>query len=369
MSTETVNKSRFPELDFLRAVAVIAVIAIHVTSITLIKTDPDHFTRLSSLLINQLSRFCVPAFLFVSGILAYHSFHRSTYSQLIVSKVKALIIPYVVWTLIGLLFFLSFSINYKGIIMIFLTGNGPFYQLYYIPLLFQMFVILPLIMRFMLNRFILIVISLLSCFLFIGYQFMIIESVHTMSLIGYVSSFLQSAFFGWIIYFYIGLLAAKNYPSVLKFLQSKSLAFFVMIYVICSILLVTDAYYSIIIHKQDELMGYFRISVLVYSFAALGLIIKLGMISKWKIMTNLYQNSFGIYLIHVAVLKLMFLISSVLFSNLIYVTASIVLTIVISYWIVELIKRTPLSFLLLGQKSMSTKRHSSMKPRDKKMVS
>ncbi|UKS24916.1 acyltransferase [Paenibacillus sp. HWE-109] len=370
MATEPINKSRFPELDFIRAIAVIAVIVIHVTSITLTKTDPDQFTRLSSVLINQLSRFCVPAFLFVSGILAYHSFQRrSTYSGLIVSKLKALIVPYIVWTTIGLLFFLSFSINYKGIIMIFLTGSGPFYQLYYIPLLFQLFVILPLIMRIELNKQMVVLIFLMTCFLLAGYQVLLLsESSHASGVIGYLNTLLQSAFFSWFIYFYLGLFAAKYYANFLEFVKSKSFVFFVTLYVICTILLIADAYYSTIIHKQSDLMGYFRVTVLFYSLATILVLIKLGMIIQSRLLENIYRNSFGIYLIHVAVLKLIYLVSSHMFANPAAIVASIVLTMLISYGMIEVIQRSPLSWLLLGQKSINARRRTNIESTDHKLV-
>ena len=59
---------RRPALDFLRVLAMLAVILIHVTS-TYIAAE-SHITFLGmnlALFLNQAARFCVPLFLFLSG--------------------------------------------------------------------------------------------------------------------------------------------------------------------------------------------------------------------------------------------------------------------------------------------------------------
>ncbi|MGO4272558.1 acyltransferase family protein, partial [Paenibacillus sp. TAF58] len=354
------SNNRFPELDFVRAIAVIAVIVIHVTSITLTKMSPDQFTYVASIIVNQLSRFCVPAFLFVSGVLAFHSYKRNSYTQLIKGKIKDLIVPYVVWTSLGLLLFLSFSSNYKGIIMIFLTGNGPFYQLYYIPLLFQMFVFLPLIIKLAGNKKVVISILLLNILMYVGYQALLVGEVFSKDLVGSASSILQSTFVIWMSYFCLGVFAAQYYSKLLEFIKSKSTAFFVAMYVMSAIALIADALLGFGLDKQMELMGYFRVTIMIYSLASLALLVKLGMRYKLKFVTNLYRNSFGIYLIHVAVIKVIFMLSSIFFSNLLFIMLSTLLTLIISYWCVELIKRTPVSSLLLGQKNKSERRPASV---------
>lgn len=349
MTTQVQEKTRFSELDFVRAIAIIAVIVIHVTSITLTKIPTDDITALLSLVLNQLSRFCVPAFLFVSGILAFHSFKKHTYVQVLKGKTNSLLIPYVIWTILGLLFFQMYSTNYKGIIMIFMTGNGPFYQLYYIPLLFQLFVVLPLMMKFISSKKFVVILSILTMLLFIVYEVIILKAVLSEDFIGSTSALLQSTFVYWLIYFYLGIFAAQHYVKLLDFIKSKSTSMFVVVYLVSAVALVVDAYIGFITYKHVELMNYFRVTVFIYSIASIALLIRLGMIYHWKMITHLYRNSFGIYLIHVVFIKILFLISSLFFSNVLYIVLSIVLTTLISYWLIEMIKWTPLSFLLIGK--------------------
>ncbi|KRE97075.1 hypothetical protein ASG89_29905 [Paenibacillus sp. Soil766] len=361
MPTDIQRNNRFPELDFVRAIAVIAVIVIHVTSITLTKMAPDQFTFIASVILNQLSRFCVPAFLFVSGVLAFHSYKRHNYSLLIKGKIKDLIVPYVVWTILGLIFFLSFSSNYKGIIMIFLTGNGPFYQLYYIPLLFQMFVLLPFIIKLAGSKRIVISILLVNILMYVGYQTLLLGAVFSDDIVGSASSILQSTFVVWISYFCMGVFAALYYSQLLLFIKLKPKAFFVAIYVMSAVALIADAYLGFSSDKQMGAMGHFRLTVMIYSFATMALLVKFGMTYKSNLFTYLHRNSFGIYLIHVAVIKVIFMLSSIFFSNLFFIMLSTLITLFVSYGCVELIKRTPISSLLLGQKK-SSRNQSSVVP-------
>ncbi|WP_171683073.1 acyltransferase [Paenibacillus planticolens] len=351
----SVKSNRFPELDFIRATAVVAVIIIHVTSITLTKMPADRFTFNASVILNQLSRFCVPAFLFVSGVLAFQSYKRNSYLQVIKGKIRDLIVPYLVWTSLGLVLFLSFSSNYKGIIMIYLTGNGPFYQLYYIPLLFQMFVFLPWIIKLAGSKKMVISILLINILMYVGYQTLLVGTLLSKDLVGSASTILQSTFVIWMSYFCMGVYATQNYSKLLEFIKSKPIAVVIAIYVLSAIALITDAFISFGYAKQMEIMGYFRITVLIYSFATMALLVKLGMTYKLKPITSLYRNSFGIYLIHVAVIKVIFMVSSIFFSNLLFIMLSTLLTLIVSYWCVELIKRTRISSLLLGKNNNSKK--------------
>ncbi|MZQ83653.1 acyltransferase family protein [Paenibacillus sp. 5J-6] len=362
-SLEVKSNSRFPELDFIRAIAVIAVIAIHVTSITLTKMPADQFTFISSIVINQLSRFCVPAFLFVSGVLAYQSYMKNSYLQLIKGKIKDLIVPYLVWTSLGLIFFLSYSSNYKGIIMIFLTGNGPFYQLYYIPLLFQMFIFLPLIIKLARSKKAVISLLLINILMYVGYQILVVGAVLPKDLVGSASSILQSTFIIWMSYFCLGVYAAQYYSKLLEFIKSKSLTIFIAIYIVSAIALIMDTLLSFGIEKQMELMGYFRLTVMIYSFASMALIVKISMTlrNQPKYITSIYRNSFGIYLIHVAIIKVVLIVSSLLFTNLLFIVLTTLLTLIVSYWFVELIKMTPISTVFLGQKS-NRKKHVPVEP-------
>ncbi|MBP1990376.1 acyltransferase [Paenibacillus eucommiae] len=344
----TTKQNRFAELDFVRAIALIGVVAIHVTGITLTKVDSNSITLDFSLIINQLSRFCVPAFLFVSGILAYHSNKSNNYLGLIKRKVNDLVIPYIIWTILGMLLFLDYSINYKGIFMTLVTGNGPFYQLYYIPLLFQMFVVLPILMKLNVSIKSIFLLSGLTLLLFISYQVIMSKGILQFS----PEIILKSSLFAWVIYFVSGIAAAQNYTKLLEFIKSKPTYSFVMVYIISSIFLIVEAFINHSANKTVELLEYFRVTVFFYSFSSIGLLMKIGLNYHTKFLSKIYINSFGIYLVHVAIIKVLLLISLLFFSKILFIIINILLTILISYWVVELLKRTPASFLLFGQRHM-----------------
>lgn len=67
------QKERIPQLDVFRAIAIIAVIAIHATSRTLAETlDTSLFHPF--LFLNKFSQFAVPSFVFLSGFVLFYNY-------------------------------------------------------------------------------------------------------------------------------------------------------------------------------------------------------------------------------------------------------------------------------------------------------
>ena len=96
--------TRLPYLDLLRGLAALGVVLIHATaaalaSFTLTPEMPAGFWLLFAL--NQLARFCVPAFFVLAGFLAaYHTDRpRSTHGRL-AQRIFKLAVPYLFWSFI-----------------------------------------------------------------------------------------------------------------------------------------------------------------------------------------------------------------------------------------------------------------------------
>lgn len=128
-------------VDFVRGIAMCAIVVIHIDSYFAFFHPKDPELILSKWLAN-VSRFCVPAFIFSSGF--FLSWKGS--SAFWVSKVKNLLIPYVIIACIG--YFTKYPATefLSDIIPKILLGQ-VFQPYYYVPLLFGFYILFALFFR------------------------------------------------------------------------------------------------------------------------------------------------------------------------------------------------------------------------------
>src|SRR3990167_4455719 len=93
-------KERNYTVDFLKLIAIIAVIVIHVSTAFLDRSTPFSFSFDLLLFINQLSRFAVPLFFAVSGYLLAAHYKEVAHPLNFYKRRARILIPYFVWTLI-----------------------------------------------------------------------------------------------------------------------------------------------------------------------------------------------------------------------------------------------------------------------------
>lgn len=146
------SKKTIEGINELRGVSILAVVIIHTTGIIITKFPA---TPLIPLIIttslNQVSRFCVPAFIFISGYLYGWKYRKAKikYYELLRRRTVNILLPYLSWSIIYLGFTLlikevdvnEFNILYLLKALFYGTAYG---HLYFIPLIFQFYVLLPL---------------------------------------------------------------------------------------------------------------------------------------------------------------------------------------------------------------------------------
>lgn len=146
------NSNWLEELDYWRGIAFLGVAMQHVLGVII--RDPQVTFNLPLTITLGLSfnlvKFAVPAFVLVSGLVLFRKYLSGMvtfafYKQ----RVRELLIPYLLWTLIYQLYYTwgagSPSISIQDWVHQSLTGNGA-YHLWYVVLILQFYLLFPLLL-------------------------------------------------------------------------------------------------------------------------------------------------------------------------------------------------------------------------------
>lgn len=338
------DSNRYWELDFIRGVSIVAVIMIHVSASI---CNSDHV--LIAIVLNQLSRFSVPAFLFVSGILAYRSYTKQNIKHIWKKRALNILTPYLIWSTIGLI--ISKNYNIKNLIFTYLFGLGEFYQLYYIVLLVQFYLLLPFFI-YMANKFSRVIIILgISCCTTLIYDLLIRYGIN----INIINCLMKSTILSWMGYFIVGCYIGKNYNQFIQFLKNHKLSQFIIPTSLSIAILALDEYNLLFVKgfklTEHPIFNFFRIDIILFAFCTIFLLFKIAdTYSSNQVIKTLYDNSFGIYLNHIMILTILKrFFNHYLFNNLLEGLISIIIILLISILLNKLIKKIPyLRLFLLG---------------------
>lgn len=283
-------------MDVIRAAAIIAVILIHVSAIVISGSNLNSRTYNMSMVINQASRFSVPAFILISGIGLTLSYKKDYgYFKFLGRRFSKILPSYVLWCLIYVYFTSkNFSVDVVANNIIY---GKVFYHFYYIPLIVQFYIIYPFVYRFIGTKWGVLV-------SFLG-TFSIIIFTHYYMLSGDFKWFLDKKnLLDWIFYFSFGAFIGENLEKFLNLINKYRILIFILFLLsVCGMLY--DTFSSIKIGKDLEYATTFmRPTVLIYS-----IFIVLFMFSiPWKesiftkIINYISKNSYSIYLSHAIVL-------------------------------------------------------------------
>ncbi|GGA31045.1 acyltransferase [Paenibacillus physcomitrellae] len=149
------TKPRIESLDIYRAIAILAVVMIHVTSNPVVRMQqvPGSGLTIFYEFWNKLSQFAVPAFIFLSGLVLFYNYadpERQRSGWVLGFYKKRLLyifVPYAVWSFIYFLMKQGRQWNHpladwKTFLIHLLTGNN-YEHLYYFLILIQFYVLFP----------------------------------------------------------------------------------------------------------------------------------------------------------------------------------------------------------------------------------
>ncbi len=294
-------KTRLKEFDYLRAIAVLAVITIHVTS---------KYVTVNSIayLLNQGVRFAVPLFIVLSGFLLYYSNMnkpKTGKSNFLLKRLKKIFIPYVVWTLIYMLYSIrnslsaAFTLSFLSSLVKNLAYGKAAPQLYFIIIILQMYLIYGLLAKLinskyektlMLVSFFITAYIHLGAYLFRWYIYIIPKTSFGYSLL----------FPTWLFYFVFGMYFAKYREKFETFLMSSKLKLG-LVWIICFAALYIDSRLS------NTYGSSMKPTVMLYCFASFLFFYSVFSISSLKesaFIRWVSEQSFFIYFIHVLLIDI-----------------------------------------------------------------
>jgi surface polysaccharide O-acyltransferase-like enzyme len=311
--------------DLLRVVCIIAVIIIHASSPWEYRAQQTHHWLSAAglgCLLNQLSRFCVPLFVLLSGYVLTKRYSAPSpvlpgrWLHFFQRRSSKIIIPYVVWTVAGMLFrqrlvwheadsyLANALVNFK-LLLGYLTLRGVDYHFYFFRVIIQCYLLFPLLLRF---RSIGLWIAMALIHLATSYPVKGLLFPPPLDASALPSSF----FIFWIFYFYTGMLWATHEQQIARWVRMVPLSLWFGLTALCFGWVggeyVSRSYQS---GEPGSYNHFSRIAVALYALAILLLTIRLdGWVSKklspaTPLISKLAQLSFGVYIFHVWILRLL----------------------------------------------------------------
>ena len=297
-------------LDFLRDIAILGVILIHTTSITLENSGFD-VTRIPlTLFLNIAARFAVPLFFLISGFALEYRYPGVILLQRYYKRrVARILVPYLIWS--TLYFFYSYGAT--GSLIVFfrdiVLGDASFH-FYFIPTIILFYALFPLLHKYsthLLQTNILLIIALLEIYLvFLDYYFIQLPLVTPLRV------FLLSTLF-----FFLGMYLTKH-DQILSYVRKRTIIFLIIAATaLCSAFAESRNLY-LFTHGIEYIYNQWRFNIYVYTVALAALLYNLSfrLATYASLITLFSQTSFFIYFIHVIFIKVFWrFIGSYLFSK------------------------------------------------------
>jgi len=316
------------ELDITRAIAIVAVIILHLT--TVIVTSPEKVMNLPQFLfIDQIGRFSVPAFIFISGMGLGFSLRNKPkkFSEFFKARMSKILPLYIIFSFIYFFLPVPQSNHYVlGFISDLFMGKANFH-LYFIPIIVQLYIIFPYIYRYSKNlNFILIILAInLLLLVFVDY------SIQIHGIIKHLLDYNSCIF--WSFYFIFGIYCSYNIFKIKSFLEKHKNCLLIL-FLIAGTIIFFDSITSFKSSGQVNIktICFLRPAVLFYTLSFLMFVFSFNWINTAlnSIFNYLSRASYFIYLSHVAFLQIFNKLYNHFFGmyNLFYLVCGFIFTLI-----------------------------------------
>jgi surface polysaccharide O-acyltransferase-like enzyme len=317
-------------IDALRIIAILGVILIHVTSRSLAQGHYDLIGLYQIFFFERLARFAVPLFFIISGYTLQSRYDKTfDIKKYYTKRASRLLIPYICWSFLYAV--LNGHLEPNMTFFKKLVQGGTAIHLYFIPVLFIMYALFPLIRKIQFTKF------TFGIYTFIQFSLLTMYYLSSSSLSNIFVIALLCVYL-----FITGMLTYRHQKELVNFTHRYFR--FLLFTLIGTILLLYQTTFTLFLKDNDVHYIDSQWQPLIFLYAVLIWIICFSLLSKRNIpsFARVTKNIFFVYFVHIFYITVFWkLIGSYLFS----LTQSHIL---FTWWF------TPLIFLFTVFASFST---------------
>lgn len=325
------QKEKLKELDYMRVIACIAVMIVHISATGVTDYIHGSFPNLFMIWLNRSLKFTTPIFIFLSGITGFYAYTNKEfkYLEFLKKRLPKVVIPYLIWCFIYYITYINMNIyveNTRFLIESILNGTMS-YHLYFVIIIVQLYVLGPIfynLVKKSKNRIITLVIAAIATAWCVEYlTFELADRV-----------FLKYMFF-----YMLGIYVTLEYDKFTSMIKKYKILI-ILGYVTMGLIYAAVSYYGLAIYS---VVWFVFCIVSIFFVYYIGVLLK----DKWKQIYGFVklfgQSSYYIYLMHPLILTIMMTITdnrsifSVTERLIIYLTAVMLVTIMatMSYTLIK----------------------------------
>lgn len=339
------------EINYVRAVAILAVVMIHTASFYTWFTKTHYINWY--FVYHQLTSFAVPSFICISGIVLTLKYKDKEldYQNFLKNRMVNIIIPYLVANILYMIYTKDiWTKPMEYIAQLIFTGQA-FFHLYFVIIIVQLYILYPVF------RYITLKIKSILWFVpLLLIQHYIYKSFN--NAFPFIAQYFRASFFmRWIFIFLIGCYIGQNY-DLYKYYVSKYING--MIGFIGSFILykVINYHYTVFYLKKARFWEYSQVETIdnmIYTLLIISLIVHFADYINKDIINNILQllskNSYGIYLYHMFVLrffKYVIELYEVKVNNII-ILLILAITLAVTVIFTTVVNKIPFGYLIVGK--------------------
>lgn len=286
------KKDKLYELDYMRFIACLAVIIVHITATGVTGYIHGSFPHIVMLSINRSFKFTTPIFIFLSGVTSFYSYRKKEFKYIpfIIKRLEKVLIAYFIWCIIYYEVYIRLGFYTRDInFFIEHVKLGTMsYHLYFVIIITQMYIIGPLFYKLIKNSDKKIMILIASALI----------TVLCAEFIRYENS--DRLFLKYMFFYMLGIYVTLEYDKYISWINKNKIIIIAGYFIISAIYTYVSFYDLSIYMYVWFVFSIFSIFFVYY----VGLTMKKALSRIYSFIKLFGQSSYYIYLMHPLVLTL-----------------------------------------------------------------